>query len=173
MMRSEIPKIILAIALPLVGGWINGYLTRPEIAGWYQGLNLPSFRPPNWVFAPVWTSLYIGMGYASYLVWRDGGGFNGKARRPLILYGVQLALNWAWTPIFFKLHELKWSFVESLALAGAVAATGFAFSKVNQIAGYVFIPYFVWCSYASLLNFVIYKHNPEQTVTIEAITEGS
>lgn len=65
------------------------------------------------------------------------------------------------------------SFVESLALAGAVAATGFAFSKINKIAGYVFIPYFVWCSYASLLNFVIYKHNPEQTATIEAITEGS
>ncbi|EDS33922.1 translocator protein [Culex quinquefasciatus] len=171
-MSGEIPKIVGAIALPQLGGWVNGYLTRQEIKGWYQGLNFPSFRPPNWVFGPVWTSLYAGMGYASYLVWRDGGGFNGIARGPLILYGAQLALNWAWTPIFFKRHELKWSFVELLALTGSVAATGFAFFNVNKLAGYLFIPYFAWCSFAALLNYEIYKRNPKQTATIEEITEG-
>ncbi|XP_055538650.1 translocator protein [Wyeomyia smithii] len=167
----DIVKIIGAIALPQMGGWVNGYLTRQEIKGWYQNLNFPSFRPPNWIFAPVWTSLYAGMGYASYLVWRDGGGFSGIAQGPLFLYGTQLALNWAWTPIFFKRHELKWSFVELAALTATVAATGFAFFNINKLAGYVFIPYFAWCSFATLLNYKIYKLNPESTATIEEVKE--
>ncbi|XP_053678913.1 translocator protein [Anopheles nili] len=172
--RGEIAKIVAALLLPQVGGFVNGRNTRKEITGWYNQLKFPSFKPPNWIFGPVWTTLYTGMGYASYLVWKTGGGFNGDAKFPLILYGTQLALNWAWTPIFFGMHELKWSFVEILALTGSVAATGIAFYQTNKLAGYLFVPYFAWCAFASALNYSIYKLNTTQgsTAKIEDVTNS-
>jgi len=143
--------------LPNVGGWAGGLITFKNME-WYKGLARPSWTPPDRAFGPVWTALYTGMGFSSYLVWRDGGGFEGAAV-PLGLYGAQLALNWAWTPIFFGLHSLKWSFVEILALYGAAAATTVKFFEVNQTAGYLMIPYMAWLTLASALNFTVYRKN--------------
>jgi tryptophan-rich sensory protein len=92
---------------PNLGGLLGTLITSDSIPDWYEKLDLPEWRPPNWLFAPAWIYLYSSMGLASYLVWRDGDGFRGRARGPLILYLVQLALNWSWTPVFFGLKNLE------------------------------------------------------------------
>jgi tryptophan-rich sensory protein len=100
--------IVLAFCLfPNLGGFAGSLISMNAIPEWYEKLDLPDWRPPNWLFAPAWTYLYTTMGLASYLVWRDGDGFRGKARWPLTLYLFQLALNWTWTPVFFGLKNLE------------------------------------------------------------------
>lgn len=99
------------------------------------------------------------MGYTSYLVWRDGGGFQGAAL-PLTIYGTNLALNWAWSPIFFRAQKPKWAFYEIVVLLGSTAAMAVAFYHVNPLAGYLNVPYLAWTSLATALNYVIYKENP-------------
>lgn len=105
-------KIAAAVVLPNVGGWMGSITTRANLKPWYASLNKPKWNPPNFIFAPMWTSIYSGIGYASYLVYEDllatGNGFDRTAQVALALYANQMALNWAWTPIFFKYHSLKW-----------------------------------------------------------------
>ncbi len=92
------------VLLPHIGGFAGAVITRKNIKQWYENLDRPSWRPPNLAFGPVWTSLYTMMGYASYLIYRDGLG--DSRNRALALYGSQLLLNWIWTPIFFGWHKL-------------------------------------------------------------------
>ena len=101
------------MALPLVGGFLNGRVFNTRMNDWYDKLKFPSFRPPNWVFGPVWTAIYTCMGTAAYLVWREGG--FGEQTLPLAVYGGQLLLNMVWTPIFFGHHRI--GLVSSLRLA--------------------------------------------------------
>uniref|UniRef100_A0A1Q3FTE4 Putative peripheral-type benzodiazepine receptor n=1 Tax=Culex tarsalis TaxID=7177 RepID=A0A1Q3FTE4_CULTA len=170
-MASEFPKIAAAIALPQIGALVNTYLILPEVRGWYQRVVCKIFLPHDFAFPPMWAALHAGAGYASYLVWKEGGGFSGAAKGPLILYGTQLALNWAWTPIFFKLRSFKWSFVESLAAVGATAATGYAFHSMNKTAGYWFLPYLAGCLYFSMLNFDFYYTRQESNLFSETTGE--
>lgn len=112
MSDSKYWKLAAAVILPNVGGWAGGLITRNNLKPWYASLNKPKGNPPNYVFGPVWTGIYCGIGYASYRVYEDllatGNGFDRTAQVALGLYAGQLALNWAWTPIFFHFHSLKW-----------------------------------------------------------------
>lgn len=105
-------KITAAVVIPNIGGWLGSILTRQNLKPWFESLEKPTWNPPNYVFAPMWTSIYSSIGFASYLVYRDllatGNGFDRTAQVALALYANQMALNWLWTPIFFHYHSLKW-----------------------------------------------------------------
>ncbi|KAK3774350.1 hypothetical protein RRG08_013853 [Elysia crispata] len=157
---SDYIKPAAAVILPFVGGFAASHSVPKNISTWYEGLKHPSWRPPNKYFGPVWSLLYGSMGYASYLVWRDGGGFGGDAAVPLAWYGAQLALNWSWPPIFFGCHSLKWSLVDMIALWGAICGTIYQFHEINETAAYLLIPYLGWITYAGALNFRLWRDNP-------------
>lgn len=147
------------VLLPFVGSTLGSVFSKHNIPTWYKTLKKPSWCPPNWVFGPVWTTLYASMGYASYLVYRDGGGFDGSAKTALALYGIQLTLNWLWTPIFFNYHKLKLAFYEIILMWGSITATGLSFYQINSTAGFLFIPYQAWVTLASCLSYRIWQDN--------------
>ncbi|KAM7350351.1 translocator protein [Cochliomyia hominivorax] len=170
---SDNLKIACAVVLPNLGGIAGGIITKKNIRPWYENLKHPSFRPPNTLFGPVWSGLYCGMGYASYLVWRDGGGFSGDAKLPLMVYGSQLALNWAWSPIFFGQHNIKGGLIDLVALTASASACGVLFYKINKVAGYLFIPYLAWLGFATLLNYSVYKLNASEEKEDKKTIESS
>uniref|UniRef100_G1NLY2 Translocator protein n=2 Tax=Meleagris gallopavo TaxID=9103 RepID=G1NLY2_MELGA len=145
--------------LPHAGGVLGSKITRKEIPEWYESLQKPSWCPPNWVFAPVWGTLYTSMGYGSYLVWKELGGFSEKAVVPLGLYAGQLALNWAWTPIFFGAHKMGWGLATLLLTTGTATATTASWYHINRTAAYLMVPYLAWLTMASALNYRIWKDN--------------
>ncbi|XP_008552552.1 translocator protein [Microplitis demolitor] len=148
----------IGIIVPNLGGWAGAIVTRRNITLWYKSLNKPTWTPPNWMFAPVWTSLYSSIGYASYLVYRDGGGFE-KAAIPLSIYGVNLVLNWLWTPIFFGAHNIKLALYEIAALWGSTVVLGISFFQVNKLAGGLIVPYLAWNTLATALTYSVYRNN--------------
>lgn len=121
---------------------------------WYAALNKPTWNPPPWVFGPAWTLLYTLMAVAAWMVWKRAG-----FSKPLVLYFVQLALNAAWTPIFFGLHRLGVSVVVIAALWVMIAATLVSFRRVRSTAGWLLVPYLMWVSFASVLNVTIWRLN--------------
>ena len=126
---------------------------------WYRELAKPPFQPPPWVFGPVWTMLYALMAIAAWRVWRRRRE-QPLARRGLILFAVQLALNAAWTPVFFGAHAIGAALGVIGALAVAVLLTGLAFRRVDRVAGGLMIPYLVWVLFATTLNAAIHVLNP-------------
>ncbi|MGA4643837.1 TspO/MBR family protein [Limisphaera sp. 4302-co] len=124
---------------------------------WYAGLTKPSWNPPNWLFGPVWTALYTMMAVAAWLVWRRGGWR--EQWRPLAIYLAQLALNAAWTPLFFGLHWPGAAFAEIVLLWLAIVATIVTFWRVQRRAAALLIPYLVWVSFAAVLNFTLWRLN--------------
>jgi translocator protein len=136
---------------------VGGAVTTPKIGTWYATLAKPSWNPPNWIFGPVWSALYCCMAIAAWLVWWQDG-FSG-ATLPLALFAVQLVLNVLWSCIFFGLEKPGLAYGEVLVLAAAIAATMIAFWQRSNIAGILFVPYLAWVSFASFLNFTIWRLN--------------
>ena len=151
-------KLIIAILIPLIIGAISGFFTSEAVTGWYAAIQKPSFNPPNGIFAPVWTTLYIMMGIALYLVWKQER--NTKIwRQALFLFGLQLFLNFCWSLIFFKLEQPGWALVEMLCLWISILLTIIWFSKLSKVSAWLLVPYICWVSFAALLNYEIWRLN--------------
>ena len=149
--------LLVSVAIPLCVGWIGSLFTTPAIPGWYAGLEKPFFSPPNWVFGPVWTLLYVLMGFAWFLVWKNPD-FRKKRNAGILFFG-HLALNFAWSAIFFGMRNPFLAFLEILALLISIAALIFVFWKVRKVAAILLVPYFLWVSFAAILNFEIWRMN--------------
>jgi benzodiazapine receptor len=150
--------VLLAfVILVAVASATASSVTLPQIGGWYAGLEKPWFNPPNWLFGPVWTALYAMMAIAGWLVWRERG-LNG-ARGAMTLFGLQLALNILWSLIFFGLEQPGAAFMEIAVLWTAVCATMIAFWRIRPLAGWLFLPYLLWVSYAAVLNGAVWRLN--------------
>eukprot|EP00879_Flechtneria_rotunda_P000728 GHRR01000848.1.p1 GENE.GHRR01000848.1~~GHRR01000848.1.p1 ORF type:complete len:224 (+),score=75.52 GHRR01000848.1:684-1355(+) len=152
-------SLVGSIALPLGSGFAIGLGTRHDVNGWYKDTKRPKWTPPNWVFGPAWSLLYTSMGVASWLVWKQGKGIN----TPLALYAAQLALNLAWTPLFFKSHKLDLALVDSVAMLGVASAATVKMAEVVPEAQYLMAPYLAWVTFATALNGEILRLNPEKT----------
>ena len=154
---NRIIGLILSISICLGAGGLGAIATTPEIDGWYKTLLKPSWNPPAAVFGPVWTTLFIMMGVAVWLVWKKPG-FR-TAKLAMAMFAFQLALNVAWSWIFFRLHEPGWAFVEIVTLWLSIAATAALFLKHRKLAGLLMLPYLAWVSFASVLNFTLWRLN--------------
>ena len=136
------------ILLCLAVGGVSGAITPRAILEWYPTLNKPPFNPPNWVFGPVWTVLYVMMAVAAWRAWAKGAKVNGA----LGWFYVQLALNFLWTFLFFGAHAIGAAFIEIVLLWASIAVTGIKFWKIDHTAGWLMAPYLAWVSFATLLN---------------------
>ncbi len=153
----QVVALVAFLALCLAVGAIGGFATMPEVPAWYATLAKPSFNPPDWVFGPVWTTLYIVMAAAAWLVWRASGwaGASGS----LSLFLLQLALNLAWSFIFFRFHQVGLALLDVLAMLAAIAAITFAFRRHSSLAAILLLPYLAWVTFAAVLNAAIWRLN--------------
>jgi tryptophan-rich sensory protein len=151
-------KLIISILIPVLVGAISGYFTTSGVNGWYALANKPWFNPPNWIFAPVWSTLYVLMGIALFLVWKSTAA-TGIKQTAIVLFAVQLVLNFFWSLIFFKLQQPGWAFAEIILMWVMILLTILWFGKISSAAAWLLVPYICWVSFASVLNYSIWKLN--------------
>jgi benzodiazapine receptor len=149
--------LVVFIAICFAAASIGSLVTTPQIPGWYAELAKPTWNPPNWIFGPVWSCLYLMMAVAAWLVWRHAG-FAG-ARGPLTLFAIQLALNSLWSVLFFGIQNPAAAAVEIILLWATILATLIAFWNRSKWAGGLLVPYLAWVSFAAVLNFTIWRLN--------------
>lgn len=150
-------KLIVCILIPEVIGGLSGYLTFDGIKNWYSTLHKPFFNPPNFVFGPVWTLLYLLMGISLYMIWNEPAAE--KRTRALGVFGLQLFLNFCWSIIFFTLQRPDLAIVEIVLLWACIVWMITSVRQVKPVAAYLQIPYLLWVSFASALNIAIWALN--------------
>ncbi len=155
---NNIARLIISILICEGAGIIGSLFTMSQIKSWYAGIKKPSFNPPGWIFGPVWSILFLLMGVSLYLVW--SGGISGiPIETEITIFGIQLALNILWSILFFGIHSPRLAFVDIIFLWAMILLTVFEFYSINNTAGLLLVPYFLWVSFALILNFEIWKLN--------------
>jgi translocator protein len=154
----NITRLVVTLAITLGAAFVGSLLTTPNITSWYAKLNKPTFNPPNWIFGPVWTILFILMGISLYLVWMKGFDTN-EGKTALGLFGLQLVLNVVWSLLFFQMHSLSGALIEIAVLWLAILGTIISFMGISRVAGLLLVPYLLWVSFASFLTLTIYRLN--------------
>ena len=153
----KISQLVLCVAITLSIGAISGVATASGVNGWYRTLNKPVFNPPNYLFGPVWTALYLLMGISFYLILQSEP--SGLKKRAVVIFCIQLFLNFLWSFLFFKFQLVGLAFVEIMAIWISILILLITFYKINKTAAYLQIPYFLWVSFASVLNAAIWVLN--------------
>jgi len=154
----EVLRLIVSIVICQLAGLIGSFFTTPGIPTWYAALRKPTFTPPNWLFAPVWTTLFVLMGISLFLIWRKPV-ITPKVRTALIVFALQLALNVLWSILFFGLRSPLAGFIEILILWVVILLTIVNFYRLSSAAGVLLIPYILWVSFAAILNFSLWRLN--------------
>lgn len=151
-------KLVISVGVCELAGVIGSLFTVSAIPGWYATLIKSPFNPPGWVFGPVWTALYFLMGVAAFLIWRKG--IERKdVRWALIVFDIQLALNAAWSIIFFGLHSPFWALVDIVAMLIAILAAMYYFCRISKTAVWLLVPYLLWVIFATYLNYSVWRLN--------------
>lgn len=155
---TTISKFVISIAVPLLAGFVGSLFTTPALPGWYASIIKPALTPPSWVFGPVWTTLFILMGIAAFLVWKRGLEKR-EVKVALSIFIIQLVLNALWSILFFGLQSPGAAFIDIIILWLAILFTIISFSKISKVAAWLLVPYILWVSFASYLNYSIYVLN--------------
>ena len=154
---QEVLGLVVFLAVCLAVSALGGLLTASSVDNWYTTLNKPTFNPPNWVFAPVWTTLYVLMAIAGWRIWRSSG--PAVRRWPLIVFGAQLALNLLWSLLFFGLQQIGLALLDIWLLLFAISVNTVLFWRIDRLAGWFFVPYVLWVGFASVLNLSLWLLN--------------
>ncbi|HJX05972.1 MAG TPA: TspO/MBR family protein [Candidatus Nanoarchaeia archaeon] len=155
---NNLVLLALSILICLLAGFIGSFFTITGPGSWYANIEKPSFNPPNWVFAPVWTALFILMGIALFLVWKQGFA-NPQVKTALLIFAVQFILNILWSAFFFGLKSPLLAFIEIIVLWAFILLTIINFYNLSKPAGFLLIPYILWVTFAAALNFAIFWLN--------------
>jgi len=154
---KDILALVLFVGICLGIGGLGGAVTNTSVTTWYSTLAKPSFNPPNWIFGPVWTALYVMMGVAAWRVWRAAD--QDTARGPLAFFALQLALNLGWSVAFFGLRDPGLAVAVILVLDLLVLATALMFRRIDGLAATLLVPYLAWIAFATILNISIWHLN--------------